>query len=328
MYFHPLLKLTAVLIWNTTYTGEIYVRTYLLTHPPPSNRREENLLWDNATRLASFALLLESVVALIANLVLPLLLRGRLAIRGLTLRRIWLASHLLFALLMWSTLFISSVEGAVAMVSVAGISWALTLWAPFALIAHSVSHINDVSRRESIASSRASTPDLRSADGSPYGGPRQSERIVSPLATTGISISNPDERRPSQSTPLLAPRPTFATDHQHSLLIHRTTSPQIPQEKKNEITSAGAIMGLHNVFISSPQFISTLLASVIFHFLGAGGRGDDIHALAMVEPAVETQTGGSIAWVLRVGGLGGIVAAYLTWRLAEEVDAFGQSTVE
>ena len=214
------------------------------------------------------------------------------------------------------------------MVSAAGISWALTLWAPFALIAHSVSHINDVSRRESIASSRARTPDLRSADGSTYGAPRQFERIVSPLATTGISVSNPDERRPSQSTPLLSPRPTFATDHQHSLLTRRTTSPQIPQEKKDEITSAGAIMGLHNVFISSPQFISTLLASVIFHFLGAGGRGDDIDALTTVEPAVETQTGGSIAWVLRIGGLGGVIAAYLTWRLAEEVDAFGHNASE
>lgn len=327
MYWYPLLKLTIVLIWNTTYTGEIYVRTYLSTHPPPSNRREEDLLWDNATRIASFALLLESLVALIANLVLPLFLRGRLEIRGLTLRRIWLASHLLFAFLMWSTLFISSVEGAVIMVSAAGISWALTLWAPFALIAHCVSHLNDVSRRESIASSRAGTPDLRSSDDSPHGGPRQFERIVSPLASTGISVSNPDERTPSQSTPLLAPRPTFATDRRHSLLT-RQTSQQIPQEKKDEITSAGAIMGLHNVFISSPQFISTLLASVIFHFLGAGGRGDDIHGLTMVEPAVEPQTGGSIAWVLRVGGLGGVIAAYLTWRLAEEVEAFGHSTIE
>ena len=320
--------LITVLIWNTTYTGEIYVRTYLRTHPPPSNRREENLLWDNATRIASFALLLESIVALIANLVLPLLLRGRLAIRGLTLRRFWITSHLLFALLMWSTLFISSVEGAVAMVSATGISWALTLWAPFAFIAQSVSHLNDVSRRESIASSRAATPDLRSPDRSPFGGAGQFERVVvSPLATTGISVSNPDERIPSQSTPLLAPRPTFAGNHQHSLLTPHATSPQIIQEKKDEITSAGAIMGLHNVFISSPQFISTLLASVIFHFLGAGGRGDDIHGLR-VEPTVGPQTGGSIGWVLRVGGVGGIVAAYLTWKLAEEVDAFGQHVIE
>jgi hypothetical protein len=87
-------------------------------------------------------------------------------------------------------------------------------------------------------------------------------------------------------------------------------------------------MGLHNVFISSPQFISTLVASVIFHFLGAGGRGDDIDNSSLVDPTLETSTGGSIAWVLRVGGLGGFMAAYLTWHLAEEVDAFGRQTLD
>jgi solute carrier family 45, member 1/2/4 len=271
-------------------------------------------MWDKATRLASFALLLESIVALIANLVLPLLLRGRLAVPGFTLRRFWLASHILFAMLMWSTLFIGSVDGAVAMVSVAGISWGLTLWAPFALIAQCVSHINDVSRRESFASSRSQTPDIRSIDGSPYG-------AIRPIVTTGISVTNPDERLPSQSTPLLAPQPTSAVPQPFVL---SAPAPSQRSEKKEEITSAGTIMGLHNVFISSPQFISTLLASLIFHFLGAGGRGDDIHPTFM-EPVAETRFGGSIAWVLRVGGLGGFIAAYLTWRLAEEAEAFGQA---
>lgn len=203
------------------------------------------------------------------------------------------------------------------MVSAAGISWALTLWAPFALIAQCVSHINDVSRRESIASSRAQTPDLRPTDEFPSQATLQSN--ISPLSPTGISITNPDERerRSSESTPLLAPQPRPA-EIRPSLL--NPYAPQ-PQPKKEEITSAGAIMGLHNVFISSPQFISTLLASIIFHFLGAGGRGDDIHST--MEPSVESQSEGSIAWVLRVGGLGGFIAAYLTWTLAEEADAFG-----
>jgi len=85
-------------------------------------------------------------------------------------------------------------------------------------------------------------------------------------------------------------------------------------------------MGLHNVFISSPQFISTLLASLIFHFLGAGGRGDGIGPNSVGD---EAGGGGSavgsnsIAWVLRVGGLGGLVAAYLAWRLKEESDEIG-----
>jgi solute carrier family 45 protein 1/2/4 len=189
---------------------------------------------------------------------------------------------------MWSTLFIVNVQGAVTMVTAAGISWALTLWAPFALIAQCVSHINDISRQTSIASSRITTPDLRPCDQSPY-------------ISSGISISNPDER-------ITTPQMVIPT-------------PNLPKEKKDEITSAGTILGLHNVFISSPQFVSTLLASLMFHFLGAGGRGDDIHP-QMMDGLAEGRGGGSIAWVLRIGGLGGIYAAYLTWRLAEKEDAF------
>ena len=215
------------------------------------------------------------------------------------------------------------------MVACAGISWALTLWAPFALIAQSVSHIQDVSRRESLASSRSATPDLRPVDGSPYGstvgnGPRVTER-VSANAISGISIT--EERRPSMSTPVLAPqaRPVVV----RNALFPPSSSPGVKlQSEKNEITSAGAIMGLHNVFISSPQFISTFLASIIFHFLGAGGRGDDIHPDSIDPSTSDGWGGGSIAWVLRVGGLGGLVAAYLAWGLKEEKEEFGDEIMD
>ena len=310
MYFPAdSLSLIVVIIWNTTYTGEIYVRRYLRSHPPPANRREEDLLWEHATRIASFALLLQSFTSLLSNLILPFFLHGRLAIPGLTLRRLWIASHVLFALSMWSTLFISSVAVAVTMVSVVGISWALTLWAPFALIAQCVSHIQDVSRRESIASSRASTPDLRPADHSTYGSVGQS----------GISVSNPEERAPSISTPSLKPQ-AAGDARRHSLQSAPLESPGVI-EKKDQVTSAGAIMGLHNVFISAPQFISTLLASAIFHFLGAGGRENNINP--QMGPFAKTQATRSIAWVLSVGGVGGVIAAYLAWVLDEEFVAFG-----
>jgi solute carrier family 45, member 1/2/4 len=251
----------------------------------------------------------------------------------MTVRRFWIASHLLFAGLMWSTCFISNVEGAVAMVAIAGISWALTLWAPFALIAHCVSHIQDVSRRESLASSRrasqassrSGTPDLRPADGSPYGTMRRFSDRAPPHthAHVGSGISITEDRRPSISTPLLAPEPRSQSHEiQRSLFSPPSPSPLKPEKK--EITSAGAIMGLHNVFISSPQFISTLLASVMFHFLGAGGRGDDIGPNSTEPSTSDGWGGGSIAWVLRVGGLGGLVAAYLAWRLKEENEELGE----
>jgi solute carrier family 45 protein 1/2/4 len=215
---------------------------------------------------------------------------------------------------MWSSLWIRSVDAAVVMVGAMGFSWALTLWAPFALIARCVSYINDVSRRESIASSRSMTPEIRPVDyGTTETDSRSSMDLSPPTLAipSGISISNPDERRPSQSTPLLHPQPRLAIPSP-SLLGGK------PEDHRREITSAGTIMGLHNVFISSPQFLSTLLASIIFHFLNAGGR-DDTPGLVDGGGSSGGWFGGSnIAIVLSVGGCGGIVAGYLTWQLDED----------
>ena len=71
---------------------------------------------------------------------------SHLQIPGLTLRRAWFLSHLLFSFSMFSTFFINSVRAATVVIGLVGISWALTLWAPFALISAEVAH-RDAERR-------------------------------------------------------------------------------------------------------------------------------------------------------------------------------------
>lgn len=71
---------------------------------------------------------------------------ARLQIPGLTLRRTWLLSHLLFAVCMFSTFFIYSYPAGSVVIGFVGICWAVTMWAPFALISAEVSRI-DVGRR-------------------------------------------------------------------------------------------------------------------------------------------------------------------------------------
>jgi solute carrier family 45 protein 1/2/4 len=71
-------------------------------------------------------------------------------IRWLTLRRAWLLSHILFAFCMFLTFFVRSTAAATAVVGLVGISWAMTLWAPFALISAEVSK-RDAARRSRIA---------------------------------------------------------------------------------------------------------------------------------------------------------------------------------
>lgn len=59
---------------------------------------------------------------------------ARLQIPGLTLRRTWLLSQVLFVVCMFSTFFIFTFQAAAVMTGMVGICWSLTLWAPFALI--------------------------------------------------------------------------------------------------------------------------------------------------------------------------------------------------
>ncbi|KAI7654208.1 hypothetical protein KC322_g18542 [Hortaea werneckii] len=62
-----------------------------------------------------------------------------LEIRSLTLKRAWMLSHILFALLMWLTFLADTTLIATTLVGLVGIPWAMTNWAPFALIAAEIS---------------------------------------------------------------------------------------------------------------------------------------------------------------------------------------------
>ncbi|EME42905.1 hypothetical protein DOTSEDRAFT_72368 [Dothistroma septosporum NZE10] len=71
--------------------------------------------------------------------------RGRsLAIPWLTLKRGWLLSNIMFAILMWLTFIAKNTTVATILAGLVGIPWAMAMWAPFALIAA------EISKRESI----------------------------------------------------------------------------------------------------------------------------------------------------------------------------------
>ena len=69
-------------------------------------------------------------------------------IKGLTLRRAWFLSHIMFALATWLTFWVRSTRAATILVAFIGIPWALTNWAPFALIAAEISKRDAIRRRQ------------------------------------------------------------------------------------------------------------------------------------------------------------------------------------
>ena len=166
---------------------------------------------ENATRIGTFALLIFALTSFVASIFLPFIVessnddtfdndddndgwkRGhgsasttsflsKVAIRGFTLRRAWMLSHVLFALTMLSTFFVSTPVGGTVLVGVLGISWAITLWAPFAFIS------SELSQRDSLRRLRARHPHAADND-SPDDDNEDRAGII--LGLHNVSISAP-----------------------------------------------------------------------------------------------------------------------------------------
>ncbi|KAL8796456.1 MAG: hypothetical protein Q9195_001130 [Heterodermia aff. obscurata] len=272
------------LFYITTYIGQLHLNPYFASNPDLSEA-EIDTAWEKGTRVATFALLIFAITSFICNLILPFIVvpsynpptnlsrnqsfhsarspyrhgqpttpgtpgamsasmtsffpptpspssHSRLTrllsaaqIPWLTLRRAWFLSHILFAICMFLTFFIRTTTGATVLVGIVGLSWALTLWAPFALISA------EISKRDAAA---------------------------------------------------------------------RKLGGGAAKEDK-----AGIVLGLHNVAVSAPQILATLVSSAIFKVTQKprGSAGDD-----------------SVGWVLRFGGLAALVAAYMTSRIGEEAE--------
>lgn len=143
-----------------------------------------------------------------------------------SIRHIWMLSHILYATSMLATIFVSSVSGTIVLVSMAGISWAVTIWAPYAIISTAISADEDIQNDEGMD-----------------------------------------------------PCPTFGDEPEQRL---------------------GTVIGLHNVAIAVPQILAALLCGFVFWVFDGSEVG--------------TQQD-SVGWVLRIGGLSAVAAAFLTTRL-------------
>lgn len=157
-----------MLFYTSSYVGEIYVEPFLEANP---NMTPDELdrLYEEATRVGTFALLVYSITSLCTNVFLPffiaptydshpLLEDGNegdglatqasakkaswldyLVIPGFTLRRAWMLSLFLFSGSMSCTVLVTSVRAATIIIGLVGITWALTLWAPWAIISAEIS---------------------------------------------------------------------------------------------------------------------------------------------------------------------------------------------
>ena len=264
------------LFYMTTYIGQLKLNPYFAANPDLTPDQIEDA-WEDATRYATFALLIFAITSFVANMLLPFFVmptygtpsthskppsslsinteNGRsdrlntrqqsafqrqvkrllslLQIQWLTLRRAWLLSHIMFSLCMFATFLVWSPIAATVLTAFIGIPWALSLWAPFALISA------EISKRD--------------------------------------------------------------TEARHNVLRREETNGEAVVGKQED--QAGVILGLHNVAVSAPQILATLISSIIFK-IAQRPRGEPYDT--------------SVGWVLRFGGLAALVAAYFTYRVGEE----------
>ncbi|KAL0930985.1 sucrose transporter [Colletotrichum truncatum] len=270
-----------LLFYTSSYIGEIYVEPYLEQNPHMTPE-ELDKLYERATRVGTFALLINSIVSLATNVFLPFFIAptydshpilcdapgetdgvpkdyddekpsalDRLQIPGFTLKKAWFASLWLFAGAMFCTVIVRTVEAATALIGLVGITWAMTLWAPWAIISA------EISRRDAM---------LRAAR----------QRHMSP-----------SRRSDGPSSPSL----NSIADSNRSVL-----------SEGEETDQAGVILGIHNMAIAAPQIIATVGSSIIFRIWQKprGTPGDH-----------------SIAIVLALGGIAVLISSFFVASIKE-----------
>lgn len=277
-----------MLFYTSSYIGEIYAEPYLEENP---NMTPEELdhLYQEATRVGTFALLIFACTSLATNVFLPFFIAPTydsqpvpagdglaaaqtkdyederkswleyLIIPGFTLRRAWMLSQILFFASMTCTVFVRTVEVATILIGLVGITWALTLWAPWAIISA------EISRRDAELRERKQRQFSLAI-----------EAAVSPASSNEYSDESPDGDL------------------------------EDVEDAVEEADQAGVVLGIHNMAIAAPQIIATVASSIIFRFFQKprGTPGDH-----------------SIAVVMALGGIAVLVSAYFIHLIKDEPEA-------
>lgn len=247
-----------MMFYSTTWVG---VRLFL---DNPNNPPDE----DTATRAGSLSLLFQSIIAVLASILLPVFqalgasewVLSRPANKGWNLfrmflswwtpRNIWTASHIFFVIVMASTFFVKTTQQATAVVALLGVSWAITCWVPFAILMEFIREMEagaELNADEVISASaitlrqeddQASNADGQSLLSVPGGGRRKSRsgsrRNSVRSNRSGRSARLRMSKGLTENTPL-------------------TEGDQEAQEPTQGV--GGTILGIHNLAIVTPQFI-------------------------------------------------------------------------
>lgn len=123
-------------LWPIILVTTWIANVYKIEHPdaPSSDNSGE--------RIGSYALFLQAIVTTITSWVLPAVASLCEANSYISLPILYTAAHLLFGLCAIVSVSVRSVETATFITSLCGVSWAVMMWAPFALIGEALKRNN------------------------------------------------------------------------------------------------------------------------------------------------------------------------------------------
>lgn len=330
------------LFYSTTWVAEIYNKT--------SNDSTVADQLGQATRAGSFAFLVYSLVSLSSSFLLPLIVTpssaeeeqhykieetvftlklfgkkrefrpssylGYLKLSFLTLPRAWTISHFIFCICMLSTLFVSDVTAAAIIIGLCGISWAISMWAPFSLLGEYIS--KQEARQHKLAGGDDQDQHQETTENTFV---HHSYLMASRASLALGMIGEPAMYQPLSNGP-------YEEDEIEMLGVKKKKAQEIedveaegsgsnegeessqyeeeqPQHRRMEAPAAGVLLGIHNMYIVLPQFLVTFFSSIIFRLLETSDT--------LNEAPRDT-----IGLILRIGAVVAGIAGFISMRIGKE----------
>ncbi|KAI9755956.1 MAG: hypothetical protein M4579_004087 [Chaenotheca gracillima] len=280
------------LFYGTTWVGETYFRHH-------AAEKSADALGDIG-RIGSLSMVVFSIITFTGSIFLPLVIQSpedEKAMYTLRVPRIlapfarrfrkvkpdlltaWTISHLIFSATMILAPFVHSVAFATTLVSICGISWAITCWAPFAFMGV---EINKLGSSNAVA----------------------------------LSSSGHYHRLSNESSYELT-NPAVAVDPQTLRLDHRPLSVSDGLDEPSSSTGelAGIYLGILNLFTTLPQFVGTFISMIVFSIFEPG-QSPELAGEVGKEDEISAKEGpNAIAVCLFIGALSTLVAAYACQKL-------------
>ncbi|KAF3905509.1 hypothetical protein AA313_de0200539 [Arthrobotrys entomopaga] len=272
-----------------------------------------------------------------------------------TLSTAWMVSHVLFFIALSLSVFADSLKFATVLVVLCGIPWAITCWAPFAMLGEEINRISQGSNADDLMhqsgevynrlqqlaeeeddSDHEERQRLNKEDDNGSESSDDDEGRNDELDLSGIGSGGGSGRRGSGTpnfhtdvesgnlAPPLPPRSPRASsgsdDGSMSPTLHVVATPELQTEDgQNSSTGelAGIYLGILNLFITLPQFVGSFMSFVVFAILEPG-KSPELAEGGGGDASQEPHKGvNAIAVTMFIGGLGSIVAAWKTFKLPQ-----------